>query len=84
MAVSGGRIIFPVGDAGDLARYGCLRWLTLLFGLVCVPIGFVPLNGLGPHFGLGKSSGGGGPKSGFSYTVLVLIVVVVEVLADSR
>ncbi len=29
---------FHVGDAGDLTRYGCPRWLMLLFGLVCMPI----------------------------------------------
>ena len=48
---------FHVGDAGDLARYDCPRWLMLLFGLICVPTGLFLWNGLGPQFGLGEAGG---------------------------
>jgi hypothetical protein len=75
---------FHVGDAGDLARYGCPRWLMLLFGLVCVSIGLFLWNGLGPHFGLGEAGGKVDHKAALVTLALVLIVVIVEVLADSR
>jgi Peptidase M50B-like len=69
---------FDVGDAGDLARYGCPRWLMLLYGLVCVPTGLFLWNGLGPHFGLGEAQGKVDRKAVLVTLALVLIVVVVE------
>jgi hypothetical protein len=75
---------FDVGDAGDLARYGCPRWLMLLFGFVCVPTGFVLWNGLGKCFGLGDAQGKVDHKAALVTLALVLIVVIAEVLADSR
>jgi hypothetical protein len=70
-----------VGDAGDLVRYGCPRWLMLLFGLVCVPIGLFLWNGLGPHFGLGEAGGKVDHIAALVTLALVLMVVIVEVLA---
>jgi hypothetical protein len=75
---------FHVADAGDLFRYGCPRWLMLLFGLVCVPIGLFLWNGLGPHFGLGEAGGKVDHKAALVTLALVLMVVIVEVLGDSR
>jgi hypothetical protein len=75
---------FNVGDAGDLARYGCHRWLMLLFGLVCVPTGLFLWNGLGPHFGLGEAGGKVDRKAALATLGLVLVIVIVEVLTDSR
>jgi len=69
---------FDVGDAGDLARYGCPRWLMLLYGLVCVPTGLFLWNGLGPHFGLGEAQGKVDCKAALVTLAIVLIVVVVE------
>ena len=75
---------FAVGDAGDLARYDCPRWLMLLFGLICVPTGLSLWNGLGPHFGLGGTGGRVDHKAALVTLALVLIILIVEVLADSR
>jgi hypothetical protein len=46
-----------VGDAGDLLRHGCPRWMLIAFGLACAPAGLGLWHGLGPHFGLGKPGG---------------------------
>jgi hypothetical protein len=75
---------FHVGDAGDLARYGCPRWLMLFFGLVCVPSGLFLWNGLGPHFGLGGTAGRVDYKAALITLALVLIIVIVEVLTNPR
>ena len=75
---------FAVGDAGDLARYDCPRWLMLLFGLICVPTGLSLWNGLGPHFGLGETGGRVDHKAALVTLALVLIILIVEVLADTR
>ena len=73
-----------VGDAGDLVRYDCPRWLMLFFGLVCVPIGLFVWNGLGPQFGRGEAEGKVDHIAALVTLALVLIVVIVEVLVDSR
>ncbi|MDB5389098.1 MAG: hypothetical protein JWM11_4744 [Planctomycetaceae bacterium] len=44
-----------IGDAGDMQRHGTPLWLLWLFGICTVPAGFGCWNGLGPHFGFGKS-----------------------------
>jgi hypothetical protein len=75
---------FAVGDAADLARYGCPRWSLLLFGLVCVPTGLFLWNGLGPHFGLGEAVGKVDHKAALVTLALVLSIVIVEVLRDVR
>jgi hypothetical protein len=75
---------FHMGDAGDLAHYGCPLWLTLIFGLICVPTGLFLWNGLGPHFGLGEDGGRVDHEAALVTLALVLVVVIVEILADSR
>src|SRR4051812_5535766 len=44
-----------VGDAGELIRYGTPLWTLIAFGLACVPLGLSLWNGLGAHYGLGRS-----------------------------
>jgi hypothetical protein len=56
----------------------------LLFGLVCVPTGLFLWHGLGPHFGLGKARGKVDHKAALVTLALLLIVVIAEILADSR
>ena len=73
-----------VGDAGDLIRYGAPRWTLFAFGLACVPLGLSLWNGLGRHYGLGRSSGKVDRKAAVATLGLVLIVVLVEFLVDSR
>ena len=46
-----------VGDAGDLLRHGAPIWQLWLFGILCVPAGFLLWHRLGPHFGFGEAQG---------------------------
>jgi hypothetical protein len=73
-----------VGDAGDLLRHGGPQWTLIAFGLVCAPAGLWLWNGLGPHYGLGKSAGGVDRRAARWAFGLVLTIVVVEVLVGSR
>ena len=73
-----------LGDAGDLLRHGAPRWALLAFGLACVPCGLFLWHGLGPHFGLGEAKGRVDRRAALGSLALLLIVVVVEVLIDSR
>jgi hypothetical protein len=73
-----------VGDAGDLLRYGAPRWTLISFGLICVPSGLALWHGLGPFFGLGEAKGRVDRQAALETLALLLIVVLVEVLADRR
>lgn len=73
-----------VGDAGDLLRHGSPQWMLIAFGLVCTPAGMWLWNGLGPHYGLGKSKGGVDRRAVRWALGLVLTIVAVEVLVGSR
>jgi hypothetical protein len=46
-----------IGDAGEMLKYGAARWHLWLFAALTAPAGLWLWNGLGPHFGLGKSNG---------------------------
>jgi hypothetical protein len=49
---------FPrAGDAGDLMHGGSPQWLLILVGVPAAAGGLWLWNGLGPHFGLGRSGG---------------------------
>jgi hypothetical protein len=73
-----------VGDAGELIRYGAPRWTLIVFGLACVPLGLSFWNGLGTHFGMGRTSGEVDHRAALGTLGLVLIVVLVEVVVGSR
>ena len=73
-----------VGDAGDLLRHGSPQWTLIAFGLVCAPAGLWLWNGLGPHFGLGRSKGVVDRTAVRWAFGIVLIIVVVELLVGSR
>ncbi|SIO56917.1 hypothetical protein SAMN05444166_5316 [Singulisphaera sp. GP187] len=73
-----------VGDAGDLLRHGASRWTMIAFGLICVPSGLFLWHGLGPHFGLGESKGRVDRWAALGSLGLLLGVVLIEVVFDSR
>jgi hypothetical protein len=73
-----------VGDAGDLLRYGASRWTLIAFGLICVPSGLFLWHGLGPHFGLGQAKGRVDRRAAMGSLGLVLAVVLIEVILESR
>lgn len=65
-------------------RYGAPHWTLIVFGLVCVPLGLFLWNGLGPHFGMGRTSGEVDRSAALGTLGLVLIGVLVEVVMGSR
>ncbi len=72
------------GDAGDLLRHGAPRWSLILFGLICAPAGLYLWNGLGPRFGLGVP-GGEVDRRAVGWSIgLLLLILLVEILADGR
>jgi hypothetical protein len=73
-----------MGDAGELVRYGAPRWTLIVFGLACVPLGLSLWNGLGKHFGMGRTSGDVDLRAAVGMLGLVLIVVLVEVVLGAR
>jgi peptidase M50B-like protein len=73
-----------VGDAGDLIRFGAPRWMLIIFGLVCVPLGLFLWNGLGRHFGLGVQRGAVDRRTALCVFGLTLTIILIEILVDSR
>ncbi|MBI3823896.1 MAG: M50 family metallopeptidase [Planctomycetes bacterium] len=69
-----------VGDAGDLLRHGAPIWQLWLFGIVCVPAGFVLWHGLGPHLGLGEAEGNVNVAAAYGCLMALIIVVILMAL----
>jgi VanZ like family len=72
------------GDAGDLVCYGCPKVLMIAFGLLTDPLGLYLWNGLGPHFGLGRSTGRVSRTAASATLVILAAIVVVELLSSCR
>jgi hypothetical protein len=68
-----------IGDAGDMLRHGSPIWLLWLFGAACFP-----LNGLGPHFGLGPAAGKIDHRAAYASCLLLLLTVLAELALSSR
>jgi hypothetical protein len=75
---------FGVGDAGDLARVGCPRWVMAVFGSACLPMGLYLWNGLGQYFGLNEPTGKVDRKAACGTLTFTLVVLIVETLANCR
>jgi hypothetical protein len=73
-----------VGDPGELIRYGAPGWTPIVFGLACVPLGLSFWNGLGTHFGMGRTSGEVDRRAALGTLGVVLIIVLVEVVFGRR
>jgi hypothetical protein len=63
-------------DGPVILAHGGALWQTLLFALAAVTLGFFAWNGLGPHFGLGKS-----PLPIDRRATLVAVIVLVVLVA---
>jgi hypothetical protein len=72
------------GDAGDLERFGCFRVWLVAFGLLTAPLGLYLWNGLGPHFGLGRSTGRVSRKEALAMLALLVVIVIVELSVSSH
>jgi hypothetical protein len=67
-----------VGDAGDVLSHGSPIWCLWLFGLLSVPLGLFLWNGLGSHFGLGRTDGEVGWQAAFASCGLLFLIIVAE------
>lgn len=72
-----------IGDAGDILRHGTRLWLLWLFGVVTISIGLRLWNGLGPHFGLGASSGHVDRAAAYVMFTMLVIITGLEVVFSS-
>lgn len=75
--LSGGSI-FPVGDADVLLREGAPRWALAAFGIVAAGAGLSLWNGLGPYFGLSRSSPEIDRKAAWGMGVAAAILTISE------
>jgi hypothetical protein len=67
-----------IGDAGDLVRHGAPIWLLWLFGMITIPLGLWLWDGLGPHFGLGTSSGRVDRAAAYAMLACLAVIVLLE------
>ncbi|MBN1911255.1 MAG: M50 family metallopeptidase [Pirellulales bacterium] len=71
-------------DSGVMTAHGTARGVMVLFGLATVPLGLYLWHRQGPHFGLGPSQGQVNRTATVASTLLLLAVVAVELLINSR
>ena len=71
------------GDAGDLLRYGTSTALLIAYGAVAVPCGLVLWNGIGSHFGFGRSPQHPDRLAAIAIAGLLFITTAVELLFAS-
>jgi hypothetical protein len=72
------------GDAGEMLKHGAARWHLWLFAVLTVPTGLWLWNGLGPHFGLGKTAGTVDRRVAYATLVCVFILLAVGFAVDGR
>jgi hypothetical protein len=72
------------GDAGVMLAFGSERWTCILFGLAAAPLGLYLWHRQGEHFGLGQSGGKVDRSAVMVSAALLLAVVSLELVLDSR
>jgi len=72
------------GDARELIARGTPPWLLVPFGLAAVGAGLYLINGLGPHFGLGRTGGRVDRRAAVGITLALLVLVLLEVSLSRR
>ena len=72
------------GDGGDMLRNAMPRWILVAFGVITVTLGLYLWNGLGPSFGLGEAKGNVNRKAAVGAFCVLLIIVMAELLVNSR
>ena len=65
-------------DGPVILAQGGSAWQVLLFSIVAMAAGLYLWNGLGPHFGLGKSTNQVDHRATFVIVVLLILVVILE------
>jgi hypothetical protein len=69
-----------VGDTGEMLRYGTPLWCLWLFGIVCLPAGFLTWHRLGPKFGLGEHGDDVEPSTAYLCAALLVLTVAADLL----
>jgi hypothetical protein len=69
-----------IGDAGDLLRHGASVWQLCLFGIICVPCGFLLWHRLGVHFGFGEARGNVSVPTAYGCLIVALTMTVLMAL----
>jgi hypothetical protein len=72
-AYIGGGAFAPAGDAEVMIQQRTPRWVMAAFGLSAVAGGLALWNGLGAHFGLGKTQGRVDRRAAVAMTVIGLL-----------
>jgi len=75
-----GGSLFPVGDAQTLLDSGAPRWTLIVFGIGGVASGLALWNGLGKHFGLGKSAPQVDRSAAWRMTACAVALVIAELV----
>ena len=71
-------------DTGVMALHGSPRWVMVLFGLLTAPLGMYLWHRQGPHFGLGEAEGKVSRKAVIVSASLLLAIVAVELMVNSK
>lgn len=71
-------------DPGEMMRHGTPQWVLILFGIVAFPLGLILWNRLGPHFGLAGQQGKVSRTVAVGTFAGLVVVIAVELLANSR
>jgi hypothetical protein len=75
-----GGSLFPFGDAQTLLDCGAPQWTLVVFGIAGLALGLSLWNGLGKHFGLGKSASDLDNSAAWGMTACAVVLIVVELL----
>jgi hypothetical protein len=75
---------YRIGDAGDMLRYGSSPWQLWLFGIVTIVTGLFLWNGLGAHFGFGRTKGQVSRGESIGSSIAWAIIVAVELHFGSK
>ena len=71
-------------DTGVMLQHGSPRWLMVLFGMLTAPLGLYLWHRQGEHFGLGAAEGKVDRQAAIVSASLLVAIVAVELIVDSR
>ena len=71
-------------DTGVMIQHGSPRWVMVLFGMFTAPFGLYLWHRQGKHFGLGEAKGKVSHQAAIVSASLLVAIVGVELMIDSR
>ena len=75
---------YRIGDAGDMLRYGSSPWQLWLFGATTIVGGPFLWNGLGAHFGFGRTNGQVSRGASIGCLIALAIFLAIELVVGSK